>query len=145
MRISRVHFLNCGWVVALCAIGCGSSPVGSFKRFIASEDKGSSYEPGQKVAGSDRFDVRKTDSLTAPYLGIHQVDVRFPVQEEKGITQPVKIQKTLRYEFMYRGDGSTWNLDEAYASVVEYDVLQDDRGIGESTRKGMLGKRVKIQ
>jgi hypothetical protein len=139
------RFTSYSLVLAVYLFGCGSSPVSAFKQFVANEDKESSYQPGKKIPGSDKFDVRKTDSLTAPYIGIHEVDVRLPVEEQKGIKQPVKTQKTVRFEFTYRGDGKKWEADEAYITVVAYDVLQDDQGIGETTRKAMLGKRVRIQ
>lgn len=145
MAVMDARFARCTLVVAVCFASCSSSPVGSFKTFIANEEKKADYEPGTKVRGSDKFDVRKTDSLTAPYVGIHEVDVRLPVEELEGITQPVKTRKTVRFEYVYRGDGKKWEIDEAYMTTVEFEVLQDDQGIGMATRQEMLGKRLRIQ
>ena len=143
MKSNIVGILFSTALLASCVSGCGSSPVNSFKRYIASQED--SNGPGKKIAGSDRFDVRKSDSLAMPFIGIHHWDELAPIKEFRGIVRPVITQSTVRFEFYYRGDGKNWEINEGYVTTVKYNVLQDDAGIGAETGKTVLGKRVKIQ
>lgn len=122
-----------------------SDPVLSFKHFIASKQTDPGYAPKEKLRGSDMFDVRKTDSLSEPYAGIHAFDLLEPPKERMGLNEPFIYQDTLRFEFIYRGDGKTWREDEAYVTIVKKDLIKDNEGFGEDARSKLLGKRIRIR